>query len=488
MAHNAQIYPIFGVEAVDKDETGIVAGKDKSETTKKRIWTQAEERAIEDTPANRRLAYRIDGLVRFITNIKRFSILKDYTISSDDDTANEQLLIDVEKFVRDIKLLRAFREVFQPLQIEGAGHLQKQYDGASVSSLAILENLTKHTNPTKVNDFYYYQNQEVSKNWQNPEETETEALRVWFIDEALRNEYTSIKEGKDKVYSRDRIIEIRNNEAGESNLQTVVSYVFIKNYLLQLMPNLIEIVTSPHEQIIYSTVDKAGVPCIPKMPAPSLKAIDPIKYSDEVAEYTAWTANLKTLANRIALDRDRQRKTIHPDTIEEKILESEASLNSDMIKALIHSLDVQIAYGMGFSLSLVEASGTEKASARNIYSTISVTMSGVQGQFNAIADELIYEQFSGAEAAGVKFKLEDLNPEDKLSVAERKKKYAEIADILYNMQVEPTSIANFIGQNIDENLELLAGEPLPEAEKAIEAMLDYRTMHLNDEEEDLEED
>lgn len=480
MSDNFQIYPIIGVEPVDKDEMGIVAGRDKSETTKKRIWTQAEERAIEDTPANRRLAYRIDGLVRFITNIKRFSILKDYTISSDDDTANEQLLIDVEKFVRDIKLLRAFREVFQPLQIEGAGHLQKQYDGASVSSLAVLENLTKHMNPIKNNDYYYFQSQEVSKDWRNPEETETEALRVWFIDEALRNEYPSIIEGEDKVYSRDRIIEIRNNEAGESNLQTVVSYVFIKNYLLQLMPNLIEIVTSPHEQIIYSTVDKAGVPCIPKMPAPSLKTIDPIKYTDEVAEYTAWTANLKTLANRIAQDRAKQRKTIHPDTIREEILESEASLNSDMIKALISALDTQIAFGMGFSLSLVEASGTEKASARNIYSTISVTMSGVQRQFNAIADELIHEAFSTAEAAGVKFKLEDLNPEDKLSVAERKKHYAEVAEILSNIGVEPSSIDNFIGQNIDENLELLEGEPLPEAERVIESMLDYRNVQMDE--------
>jgi hypothetical protein len=280
-------YPIIGLappkDANTDEGSGIVAGTgiDESEETKKRIWKLAAERQIEDTPANRRLAYRIDGLPRFIVNIKRFSILKGYILTSKDDAKNEILLAEIDK-------------------VEGEGHIQKEYDGKTVTSLSVLEHLSKHTNPIDAMDFYYYQSQKISKNWQNPEEKETKSLKIWFIDPEKREEYTAIKEAEDEVYTRDRIIEILNNESGESNMQPVISHIFIKNFLLQMLPNLIEVITNPH--------------------------------------------------------RTKVRKTIHPDTIHEEILESNASINSEMIKALVNVLDTQIAYGMGFSISLLNAS------------------------------------------------------------------------------------------------------------------------------------
>jgi hypothetical protein len=345
-------YPIIGLAPPKEagEGSGIVAGTgvDESEETKKRIWKLAEERQIEDTTANRRLAYNIDGLSRFIVNIKRFSILKDYILTSKDDTKNEVLLAEIDKFLLDVKLMHIFRQVFTPLQIEGKGHMQKQFDGKTVTSLAVLEHLTKYTNPIDVMDFYYYQSQKVSKNWQDPEEKETVPLKVWFIDMEKRNEYTAIKEPEDKVYSRDRVIEILNNESGESNMQPIISFIFIKNFLLQMLPNLIEVITNPHEQIIYDTIDKAGQSCVPRPPPEALKTADAAKYNAQTKIYTTWKAGLTNLANRIARDRTKMRKTIHPDTIHEQILESSSSMNSDVIKALIHVLDTQIAYGMGF--------------------------------------------------------------------------------------------------------------------------------------------
>jgi hypothetical protein len=471
-------FPIIGLAPPKEGEgSGIVAGTgiDESEETKKRIWALAEERQIEDTTANRKLAYNIDGLARFIVNIKRFSILKDYILTSKDDNKNEILLAEIEKFLLDVKLMHIFRQVFTPLQIEGKGHMQKQYDGKTVTSLAVLEHLTKHTNPIDAMDFYYYQSQKVSKKWQDPEEKETVPLKVWFIDMEKRTEYTAIKEPEDKVYTRDRIIEILNNESGESNMQPIISFIFIKNFLLQMLPNLIEVVTNPHEEIIYDTIDKAGQPCVPRPPPEALKTADNAKYTAQTKIYTAWKAGLTTLANRIAIDRTKMRKTIHPDTIHEKILESSSSMNSEMIQALIHVLDTQIAYGMGFSLSLIEASGTELASAHTIFTTVSTTMRGTQQMFNDIANTLIYERFPQAEAEGVKFMLDELNPEDELSAAQRKKLHAESAEILDNIGFSRESIDTYVSRNIDEVLNLGDSAEVTEAaSEVVEAMMDYR--------------
>ena len=479
-------YPIIGVAppAKEGEGSGIVGGTDTSEETKKRIWTLAQERQIEDTAANRNLAYRIDSLVRFISNIKRFSILKSYYLTSKDDTANEALMEEIDTFITEIHLMRAFLQVFTPLQIEGVGHLQKITEGTKLTGFAVLENLVKHTDPVNVLDYYYFQSQLVSKDWRDPEVTETETKRVWFIDESLREQYTAIKNGEDTVLNRDMIVEILNSEAGESNLQTILSFVFIKNFLLQLLPNLIEIVTTPSEQIIYDTVDKTGAPCIPVMPPDALKEIDNVKYTAGVTAYNAWKANLTELVNRITNDRTKQKKSVHPDTITEEVLESGRNMNFDVIGSLIHVLDTQIAYGMNFSLSLISAHGSELSTGHTIFTTVAVTMRGIQKQFQAIAEELIYERFSAAKAAGIKFNLDELNPEDALNKAQRNKLNAETADILNNAGFDPVSVSNFVASTIDENLEFYGDQPTSEVEEAaskvVEGMLDYRNYKLDE--------
>jgi hypothetical protein len=184
---------------------------------------------------------------------------------------------------------------------------------------------------------------------------------------------------------------------------------------------------------------------------------------------------LAELANKIAIDRTKVRKTIHPDTIHEEILESNASINSEMIKALVNVLDTQIAYGMGFSISLLNASGVEVSTAHNIFAVVAVTMRGIQQQFKSIAEALIFERFPQAEVEGVEFELDELNPEDELTAAQRKKLYAETSEILYNMGADIESTETFISRNIDETLVFTESEQVSEeAEKVVEAMISYR--------------
>jgi hypothetical protein len=102
-------------------------------------------------------------------------------------------------------------------------------------------------------------------------------------------------------------------------------------------------------------------------------------------------------------------------------------------------------------------------------------MRGTQQMYNDIANTLICERFPQADVECIKFKLDELNPEDELTAAQRKKLYAESAEIMDNMGIDRDSINTFINRNIDEELTFSESEPVEEAaSEVVEAMLDYR--------------
>lgn len=470
-------YPIIALSPSSSTETGIISGEDDSGTTTKKIWTAAQERQIEDTVSNRELAYDIDPLVRHISNIKRFSILAYYDITSDDDAEYDPLITNIKTYLEEIKILQTFRESFTWLQVHGVAHIQA-WEGDKKKGLSVLRNVQKFTDPSNITEYYFYQKLYVSANWKDPEERGIEEKKVWFIDLDNQSQFTTINKVQDDVFSRDVIIEIRSNEVGESNLQPILSLIFIKNYLMQLLPNLITIVTSPDEEIIYTTRDKAGNLIVPKKPPQSLQETDLARYNELNSIYDAWKSRLQALSNRLTRDRTKLGRTIHSDEITEKILESAQSVNSEMINTLISVLDTQIAYGMGFSRSLLDAQGVELSTARNIYSSVAVTMRGIQEQYERIAYNIIYDQFPEAEKAGIKFSLGELNPEDERITAETKKIHAEIVDLLYNLGFSTEGLENYVGQKIDDSLTIssMPEETTEAAAEAIRAMVDYRKL------------
>lgn len=471
-------YPILTASTKsDEEGTGVTEGKHGSSETTKKVWTAAEERAIEDTIFNRELAYSIDPLVKFITNIKRFSMLKNYTLPSSDDLKHESLISEVDTFIEDINLMARFRQSFTPLQIHGDSYLQKRYTGNTLTGLSLILNLEKHTDPLNTSNYYYYQSVLISKNWLDPEEEGTQTQKVWYIDESERAAFTAINAGEDKVFARDLIIQIVNNDAGESNIRPIISQIFIKNFLIMHLPNLITIVTSPDEEIIYKTQDAAGNNIIPQAPPLSLQTSDSTKYAAQLEIYNTWKSNLQALADKLSEDRTKLGRTIHPDNVIENIVGSSQALNSDMLNALIHILDTQIAYGMGFSLSLIDASGVELSTSRNVGTTIAVTLRGIQVQYEQVAQDLINERFPEAVKAGIKFSLGELNPVDETEVAKTKKLYAEITEILYNVGLPTEQAGNFVSKYIDDALELsapnLSEEATEAAVEAIGTMVDY---------------
>ena len=485
-------YPLISAATSKKEEdTGITKGEDTSSETTKKIWTAAEEREIENNVHNRELAYDIDPLVKHISNIKRFSILKTFNITSIDNTKYASLIKAIETFIKEIKFLAVARRSFTPLQIHGATHLQKRVTSSKVTGLALILNLEKYTKPLNPSDYYYFQSLHVSTEWRNPTKTETKEQRVWYINEDDRAEFTEINESADKVFPRDAIIEIMNSDSGESCIRPVISQIFIKNFLIAHLPNLITIVTSPDEELIYKTRDAEGNYIVPQMPPASLKTTDATSYNNQLDKYNTWTTSLQTLADQIASDRMHLGKTIHPDDITEKIVGSSHAINADMIDVLVRILDTQIASGMGFSLSLINAAGVELSTARNVYSVIAIPLRGIQEQYETVAQDLITEQFPEAVAAGIKFSLGELNPEDENEVATTKKIYAEIVEILYTLGYPAKAINNFAGQNIDESLELEPSEyseAITEAAaEAIGAMTDYVEL-MNDDEGEVGED
>ena len=196
------------------------------------------------------------------------------------------------------------------------------------------------------------------------------------------------------------------------------------------LPNLVAIVVAPGEQIIIQTRDKDGNIIVPQYPDPRLQESNPDQYAQELEIYEDYKAKLQDMVNQIEYDRMHKGITVHTDQIEEKITESSRSLNPQMLEAIIHILNTEIAFALGFPLSLLDARGVELTTARNILTTMNIVLRGIQRQYQQIALDLIYEQFPGAvENAGISFVLRELDPHEAREIAQVEKLYADVLKI-----------------------------------------------------------
>jgi hypothetical protein len=85
-----------------------------------------------------------------------------------------------------------------------------------------------------------------------------------------------------------------------------------------------------------------------------------------------------------------------PDTITAEVMESAQALNPEMLNTMLDRLNREIAFALGFPLSLLDAHGTDLATSRNILSIMSIVMKGIQDQYVSFVQNIINEQFPEA--------------------------------------------------------------------------------------------
>ena len=448
------LYATAAAEEAKQSGGGITAGVDDSSAPTSKTYTAAEERMIPNTHFARNLALSFDALAQNIIQIQEFSILGDYKVTTDDDEFTKELEHWIDY---DINMMQAFRASFECLKTHQKAHLQKLYkeqitapgEGQGLLWLQKLEKVQRFSDPFNITNYGFYQKLKIAKEWRDPEATDLNEQKVWFLPDGEKGEFSNVNEAEDKIFNRNHVLEFKNGENATGGLGTCLNEIFLKKLIFMGLPSLIKIVVTPGINLTYDSMlinPKTGEPIwIAPLPPDDRFDTDMDSYNAKLALWNAWTANMQTKVNTYADNRYNKGYTVMPSFVKENVIQSTQSLDSDMLHTMVTMLNTEIAWALGFSIALIDAQGTELATSRSILATIAPMLRGVQKQYAHVAKELIREQFGDrVDKANLKFTLSELIPDDEHKLAQVRKFNAEALEIL-----------NTIGAN-EDTLKLFA--------------------------------
>mgnify|MGYP001120649648 CR=1 FL=1 len=446
-------YPHFiGAQNIIPQARGITEGTDDSAITEKKVWKDAEARAIEDNRENRELGYSLDALTLIITKVQTYSILGSFQVHSADDEKYSELVKEVSDWVTDTKILKTFRKWFPDIVKHGYVASQKLYENNTrmqgepkgLTALQQLVGVIEKKNPFNSEDRYLYQKLKILEDWKDPENEADKDKKVWYIKGGMENvsNYKAIKPANigedpnrttgDIVVDLDDIIEIKNNESGDIPISACLNEIYIKNLIMLNLPNLVYLIVAPGIELTTKSFieSKDGVIWkAPQYPDSALQETNKEEYDRQKTDYDTYQSNMQTIVNTLWDNWLKKGIMSHSDQMSSNVMESNKAMNPEMLNVIVHLLNTEIAFALGFPLSLLDAKGAELATARNIFTTISTMLKGIQDQYQSIALDLIYEQFPKAQEAGITFTLSELNPKDAKDLAEVGKVHAAILKI-----------------------------------------------------------
>ena len=500
------IYSVSEREA--NNPHGLSAGEDDSEKTTKKIWEEAEARAIADTRANRDLAYEIDALVNIILEFEAFTILGSYEIHSANDEDHSDLIGRIDTFLKDIKLLRSFREAFPAVRIHGGKYLQKRYETPrtrvegeprKLLRLQQLIAVEKHIDPFDSDNFYLFQNLKIEDNWKDPKTDldgqidwddqkryRVDKQKVWYIKDGINGiaAYPKISMSEevedpnnatgDIVVDLRDIIEIKNNESGRSSLTAALNEIFIKNHILLNLPNLVYLVVAPGVGIECQTHDADGNWIVPHYPLAELNDSNPEAYQQELNDYNDFEAEKQNVANRLINNWFKKGVMVYSDMMKPVVIESQQRFQAEMLQLMLQILNKEISFALGFPISLLDARGVEMATGREIRAVMATVLRGIQTQYQMIALDIILEQFpKEAEEAEITFELTELNPKEAKELAEVRAMDASIVKIFKEIGSSDDDLRALSRQyNILDELEL-GGEGMQAGAAKTESEVPY---------------
>jgi hypothetical protein len=166
----------------------------------------------------------------------------------------------------------------------------------------------------------------------------------------------------------------------------------------------------------------------------------PAEHSRLNAAYEAFKTNMKTMLNNLETDWMNKGSISKPDTITAEVMESAQALNPEMLNTMLDRLNREIAFALGFPISLLDAHGTDLATSKNILSVMTIVMKGIQDQYVSFVQDIINEQFPEAKAAGVIFSFSELDPRNAKDLADVKKVHADVLKIFREIGASDTDI------------------------------------------------
>ena len=459
--------PIYAAQP--EEQSGISKGDTGTDEPSKQVWIDAKKRMEAVTYETIETAVRIDPLAPFILRLQSYILFGQYDLNITDDDKEGTRKKEMDTWIeQDIHLLERARQLSERARIHGTAHLQKLYadsnkihlktDTDKIHYLQLLKKLEKHQDPSDDTNFFYYQKLIIPKNWQDPENEDTIWQKVWYTKKEEREQYPIKSE--DKWANVDTIIELRNNEAGRSSIETCLNAIYIKNQIIMGMPMIVKIVTTPDgiftfDLVLMDPTTKEVIWRAPLPPDPALNETDPGAYSAQKTAYDDFSSSMQTSMNTFSKRRLGGDAAALPATIKYKIVESSQSLNPAMLSTMFDILNKTIAWALGFPIALIDASGSELATSRTIMDTITPYLRGVQTQVKAIAISLLKEQFPDVKFT---FAFSELHPRDAKDIAQVTKTHMESLKIGRDIGYSDADIRNTAAAfNLTEDMQLELG-------------------------------
>lgn len=438
--------------------TSQVGGDEYFHQEKFNKWIEETKHKIPHaTPLLREEAFRSDPLIKgTIFPYLRNVLLKGYTVQTQDNKLYAAAIKEITSYLEQIDVMQAFREDFKDFAFL-TGHTYRRMDPDTSGNIVRLEKIEPSTvevfnDPWDSSIIAYHQHAKVNTTWSSL--GTTEEVDSWFIPygtdvkdvnatyiqnravgnnqnvydlfEKYRQNYSISNISNLRVAASERVISMHNSERTQklcnlyedddlttnnpAPIDPVILAIWLKRLLLSNAPHLIYIVINPflhaRSGIIKETKDALGntslISSVPQKPSNNLQASNPGVYNTMLQNFTSWVEGLKEAQKKIMECVKSGGVFGSGPDLEIKPVESSRNVSYLFIKNLIDQLDTEIGQAFGFPMALVNATGTELASSRNILQIFNSVHAGERREYETVADKLIRKMFSGRTWKGSK--------------------------------------------------------------------------------------
>lgn len=442
------------------------------------------------TPKLRQEAFEADPLLSgTIYPYLKNTLLQGFTIQTKDNKLYYQAIEEITDWVESIKLMQVFREDYKDYGIL-VGHSFRRIDRDTDGNIHHLERITPatvrtYTDPWDSSIIFYHQKARVNKSFSSYGTAEAEEVDSWFIPFGTLDHYATFIDKREtgnsdavkalfekyktdysisdinnlRIAAAERIVAMHNTEVRQPHnvyydecetktdtapIDSVILAIWLKRLLLTNSPNLIYSILSPfiHAKngMVQLGKDMSGNPFFVTS-TPRKPAENSFNYSAEIAAYNSWVDSMKTLSNNVLSSMKEGGVLTTPPDVSLEPVESAKSVSENFIKMLIDQLNEEIGQAFGFPISLIDATGSELASSRNILQIFNSVHTGERTEYESAADRLIKLMFSGKTWNGEEgaysfedikahFTLDTPDTKDLLTEAQVAKTYAETLAIV----------------------------------------------------------
>ncbi len=414
-------------------------------------WIEETKRKIPvGTPSLREEAFKADPLIRgtilpYLLN----TLLQGFTIQTADNKLYAEAIKDIYDYLNQINLMQVFREDFPDYMFK-TGHTYRRMDpdkDGNIISLGKIEPSSVETfnDPWDSSIIAYHQHAKVKTTWSTlgttidvdswfipygktgpdiasiyiQNENPGNGNAVYDLFEQYQKKYSITDISNLRIGASERIIAMNKTQGvkttkdlyddyygiinNEAPIDSVILSIWLKRLLLSNAPHLIYIVINPFlhlkSGIIKEAKDAVGNPSlissVPQKPSTHLQAANQTIYNDMLQNFENWIHSLESAQkNIIKCVKDGGVFASGPD-VDLKPVESSRNVSYLFIKNLIEQLNEEIGQAFGFPMALVNATGTELASSRNILQMYNSVHAGERTDYEAVANKLIKMQFEG---------------------------------------------------------------------------------------------